>query len=75
MENLREYLSTNSSGNASMCMCSVVYSFSLFYLFYLSIFFFFGGGGGGMGGTTASKNEMGPCLSVCHREGEFSLVK
>ena len=74
MENLREYLSTNSSGNASMCMYSVVYSFSLF--FYFIYYFFFGGGGGGRGGgATAFKNEIGPCLSVSHREGEFSLVK
>ena len=71
MENLREYLSTNSSGNASMCMYSVVYSFSL--LFYLFIFVCVWGGGGG--GATASKNEIGSCLSVSHREDEFSLVK
>ena len=73
MENLREYLSTNSSGNASMCMYSVVYSFSLF-LFYLLIFFG-GGGGGEERGATASKNEIGPCFSVFHRDGESSLVK
>ena len=52
MEILRKYLSTNSSGNASMCMYSVVYSFSLIYLFLFLFFFFFflGGGGGGGGG-------------------------
>ena len=68
MENLREYLSKNSSGNASMCMYSVVYSFSLLFYFFVCVC-------GGGGGATASKNEIGPCLSVSHREDEFSLVK
>ena len=56
------------------CVCiqkSTIFHFILF------IFFFWGGGGGEGrgGGATASKNEIGPCLSVSHREGEVSLVK
>ena len=50
------------------CTCiqySTVFHFFLFYLFiYLFIYLFLGGG---EGGATASKNEIGPCLSISHR--------
>ena len=52
-----------------------MYVFSSLQFFTFFIFFLGGGGGGGGGGGTASKNEIGPCLSVSHREGKLSPVK
>ena len=68
MKKLREYLSTNSPGNASMRMCSVVYNFSSFFFFFLG-----GGGGGGAGrGGTASNNGIPVFLYLIERVNFFS---
>ena len=61
VENLRECLSPNSHGNASMCiMCSIVLKFFVFFVF----FFFFGGGGGGGGKANKIISKLDKLLPI-----------